>query len=46
MTVYSAYSSFRVAGFSEAKAFKLATDFMLGIMSKQAANSKAEKEDD
>ena len=34
-TVYEAYGSFRVAGFDEAKAFALATTFMVTAMNKQ-----------
>jgi hypothetical protein len=45
-TIYSAYSSFRVAGFEEAKAFRLANTFMVTVMNNQAKADQEKKEDD
>lgn len=39
-TVYGAYSSFRVAGFEEDKAFALATTFMVTVVSRQFPGAK------
>jgi hypothetical protein len=45
MTVYGAYSSFRIAGFEEDKAFALATTFMVTAMNKQVPTVPAKTDD-
>ena len=41
--IYDAYSSFRIAGFEEVKAFALTTSFMISLMNKQLNDAVAQE---
>jgi len=45
LTVYGAYSSFRIAGFEEDKAFALATTFMVTALNKTLPPAPVVKSD-